>query len=146
VKLVSLPLLAALVFAVCGGLAATSMQIVLREIAIEGGVNRWVFISVPGLFAALFAMIVYQGAEQRMKTVGQSISRGILVALLTWAGFSALATAVWFPLEDFLRWFSTTMLVCGVVGGGPMLLAALVAGAIVGTVAKQRGKSWLMKS
>lgn len=145
-KHVSYPLIAALIFGICGGLAAASMQFTLREFAIESGVNRWVFVSVPGLFAALFAMIVYQGAQKTIKTVGQSMSRGILVALLAWAAFSALATAVWFPLEDFFNWYSTTLLISGVVGGGPMLLAALVAGAIVGAIVKSGSKSWVMKT
>jgi len=146
VKLLSPPLIAALLFAVCGGIAAATMQFTLREFAIEAGVNRWVFVAVPGLFAALFAMIVYQGAERRVQTIGQSMSRGLLVALLTWGGFSALATAVWFPIEDFFRWLSTTLLISGVVGGGPMLLAALIAGALVGLLIKQRSRAWVLKS
>jgi len=146
VKYVSLPLLAALLFAVCGCLAAASLQFTLREFATESGVNRWVFVIVPGLVAALFAMIIYQGAEKRVKTVGQSLSRGLLVALLTWIGFSALATAVWFPIEDFFRWLSTVLLISGVVGGGPMLLAALIPGAAMGVLIKQRGATWMLKS
>lgn len=131
-KYLSIPLLAALVFGVCGGLAATSVEFTLREFAAEGGVNRWIFVAVPGLFAMLFALVVYQGAEKRVKNINQSVSRGLLVALLSWAAFSALATAVWFPFEDFYRWYSTILLISGVVGGGPILLAALVAGAIAG--------------
>jgi len=146
VKHMSPPLVAALLFAICGGVAAFSMQFTLREFAIESGVNRWVFVAVPGLFSALFAMLVYQGAEKRVKTVGQSISRGLLVALLTWFGFSALATAVWFPIEDFSRWLSTVLLISGVMGGGPMLLAALIAGAAVGFLIRHRGAAWVMKT
>jgi hypothetical protein len=146
VRHVSLPLVAAMLFAICGGLAAASMQFTLREFAVESGVNRWVFIAVPGLFSALFAMVVYQGAEKRVKTVGQSLSRGLLVALLTWFGFSTLATAVWFPIRDFSKWLSTVLLVSGVVGGGPMLLAGLIPGALVGILIRQRGAAWVLKT
>jgi hypothetical protein len=146
VKHLSLPLIAALLFAICGGLAAASMQFTLREFAIESGVNRWVFIVVPGLFSALFALMVYQGAETRVRSVGQSLSRGLLVAILTWFGFSTLATAVWFPIQDFFNWLSTVLLVSGVVGGGPILLAGLIAGALVGFLIKQRGATWLLKT
>lgn len=145
-KQLSPPLVAALLFALCGGLAAASMQFTLREFAVESGVNRWVFIAVPELFAALFALFVYQGADQHVKTVGQSLSRGLLVALLTWFAFSALATAVWFPIQDFSDWLSTVLLISGVVGGGPMLLAALVAGAWVGWIIKRRGSAWVARS
>jgi hypothetical protein len=146
VKHLSPPVIAALLFAICGGLAAASMQFTLREFAIESGVNRWVFVAVPGLFSALFAMLVYQGAEKRVRTVGQSISRGLLVALLTWFGFSALATAVWFPIEDFTHWLSTVLLISGVVGGGPMLLAGLIPGALVGLLLRRRSSSWVEKA
>jgi len=146
VKHLSVPLVAALLFAIGGGLASASMQFPLREFSVESGVNRWVFVAVPGLFAALFALLVYQGAEQRVKTVGQSLSRGLLVALLTWFGFSALATLVWFPVQDFFQWLSTVLLISGVVGGGPMLLAALIPGALVGFMIKQRGAAWVLKT
>lgn len=142
----SLPLIAALLFGICGGVAAASLRFTLREFAIESGVNGWVFVAVPGLFAGLFALIVYQGAEQRVQRVGPSMTRGLLVALLTWFGFSALATAVWFPIEDFFNWLSTVLLLTGFVGGGPMLLAALVAGALVGWVIVRRGRAWVLKT
>lgn len=145
-KHVSPPLIAALLFAICGSAAAASLQFTLREFAIESGVNAWVFVAVPGLFAALFALIVYQGADKRVERIGQSLSRGLLVALLTWFGFSALATAVWFPIEDFFEWLSTVLLLTGFVGGGPMLLAALVAGAIVGWLIVRRGRAWVLKA
>lgn len=145
-KHLSLPLAAALLFALCGSVAAASLQFTLREFAIESGVNRWVFVAVPGLFAGMFALIVYQGAEQRVQNIGQSLSRGLLVALLTWFGFSALATAVWFPIEDFFNWLSTVLLLTGFVGGGPMLLAALIASAIIGWLILRRGRAWVLKT
>ncbi len=146
VKQISPPLIAALLFAVCGGIAAASLQFTLRKFAVESGVNAWVFVTVPGLFAALFALIVYQGAERRIERVGQSLTRGLLVALLSWFAFSALATAVWFPVEDFFSWLSTVLLLTGFVGGGPMLLAALVASAIFGWLILRRGRAWVLKT
>jgi hypothetical protein len=37
------------------------------------------------------------------------------------------------------------MLVSGIIGGGPMLLAALGAGALVGWLIKRRRLHWIMK-
>ncbi|MGE5336934.1 MAG: hypothetical protein ACM3PU_03845 [Gemmatimonadota bacterium] len=145
-KSLSLPVIAAILFGICGGIAAASLHFTLIEFATESGVNRWVFVVVPGLFAALFALFVYQGAEKHVATVGQSLSRGLLVALLSWFGVSMLATAVWFPIEDFFRWLSTVLLLSGVIGGGPILLAAMCAGAIVGVEIKRRRAAWVLKS
>ena len=41
---------------------------------------------------------------------------------------------------------STVLLLTGFVGGGPMLLAALVAGAIVGWLIVRRGRAWVLKA
>jgi hypothetical protein len=124
-------------------LAAGSVDFTLREFANEGGVNRLIFVAVPGLFAMMFAMMIYQRAEKRITTVAQSLSRGVLVALLTWISFSMLATWVWSP-SNALRFFSTALLVSGVIGGGPMLIAALGAGGLVGWLIKRRQLHWIM--
>jgi len=139
----TIPLFAGFVFGIFGMLAASSVEFTLREFAAEGGVNRFIFVAVPGLFAMMFALTVYQQAEKNITTVAQSLSRGILVALLTWISFSALATWVWAP-SNSLRWFSTAMLISGVIGGGPMLIAALGAGALVGWLIKRRQLHWIM--
>jgi len=139
----TVPLFAAFVFGIFGCIAAGSVEFTLREFAAEGGVNRLIFVAVPGLFAMMFAMIVYQQAEKRITTVAQSLSRGILVALLTWISFSVLATWVWAPSNAF-RFFSTAMLISGIIGGGPMLIAALGAGGLVGWLIKRRQLHWIM--
>ncbi len=139
----TIPLFAGFVFGIFGMLGASSVEFTLREFAAEGGVNRLIFVAVPGLFAMMFAMVIYQDAEKRVTTVGQSLSRGILVALLTWVAFSALATWVWSPSDPF-GWFSKAMLISGIIGGGPMLLAALGAGGLVGWLIKRRQLHWIM--
>jgi hypothetical protein len=139
----TIPLFAGFVFGIFGMLAAGSVEYTLREFAIEGGVNRFIFVAVPGLFAMMFAMIVYQKADKRISRISQSLSRGILVALLTWVAFSALATWVWGP-SDVLRFFSSALLLSGIIGGGPMLIAALAAGTLVGWLIKRRQLHWIM--
>lgn len=139
----TIPLFAAFVFGICGMLAAGSVEFTLREFAAEAGVNRWIFVAVPGLFAMIFALIVYQEADKRITRVSQSLSRGILVALLTWIAFSALAAWAW-GAADFGRFFSSVLLVAGIIGGGPMLIAALTAGALVGWLIKRRQLHWIM--
>ncbi len=138
----TIPLFAGFVFGICGMLAAGTVEFTLREFASEGGVNRLIFVAVPGLFAMMFAMIVYQNAQKRISTIGQSLSRGILVALLTWIAFSLLATWVWGSV-GFLRNFSTILMLAGIIGGGPMLVGALGAGALVGLLIKKRRLGWI---
>jgi hypothetical protein len=136
---ISPAVVAGLVFAACGVLAAATVQHTLVSFAHEGGVSPLVFLAVPGLFAALFAIVVYQGARRKISSMAQSFSRALLVALLTWASFSALATSVWCKPEHYGQCYSSFLLVSGLIGGGPMLLAAGVAGAIVGWwILKQR--------
>lgn len=139
----TVPLFAGFVFGIFGMLAASSVEFTLREFASESGVNRLIFVAVPGLFAMMFAMIIYQDAEKRVTTVGQSLSRGILVAILTWISFAALATWVW-ASSDAAGFFSKVMLISGIIGGGPMLLAALAAGGLVGWLVKRRQLHWIM--
>jgi hypothetical protein len=136
---ISPAVVAGLVFAACGVLAAATVQHTLVSFAHEGGVSPVVFLAVPGLFAALFAILVYQGARRKINSMAQSFSRALLVALLTWASFSALATSVWCKPEHYGQCYSSFLIVSGLIGGGPMLLAAGLAGAIVGWwILKQR--------
>jgi hypothetical protein len=129
-----LPVLAAGIFAAGAGAAAASLQHTLAAFASEGGVEPWVFIAVPALFAALYAILIYGTRKARSGSTRESLSRGLLVGLLTWPSVAALATVVWFPLESFGDSFSTLLFVTAIVGGGPMLLAALAAGALVGFI------------
>lgn len=126
------PVVAGLAFGLCGMLAAATLQHTLAGFAQEGGASPLVFLAVPGLFAALFAILVYQGALRNVTSMAQSFSRALLVALLTWASFSALATSVWCRPEHYSQCYSSFLIVSGLIGGGPMLLAAGTAGAIVG--------------
>ncbi|WP_410971717.1 hypothetical protein, partial [Salmonella sp. SAL4437] len=81
------PIMAGLVFGACVLIGAAVVQETVRDLAREGGVEPWVLLAVPGLFAMLFALLVYQGADKRVTAINQSMSRGLLVALLTWMSF-----------------------------------------------------------
>lgn len=144
-QLMSVPLFAGFVFGILGAVAAGSVHFTLRAFAEEGGVNPIIFVAVPALFAMLFAIVIYQQGQAKITQVAQSISRGILVALLTWASFSALATWVWCAPADYGACYGNFLLVSGIVGGGPMLAAALVAGALVGWLIKQKRLAWIME-
>lgn len=145
VQLMSVPLFAGFAFGICAALAAGSVEFTLRRFAEEAGLNRVIFVAVPALFAMMFAIFVYQHAKTRITRVSQSISRGVLVALLTWASFSALATWTWCLPENYGSCFGNFLLITGIVGGGPMLAAALVAGALVGWLIKQQRLGWIME-
>ena len=142
---VNTPIMAGLVFGICILLGAAVVQGTVRDLAREGGIDPWVLLAVPGLFAMMFALIVYQGADRRVTSINKSLSRGLLVALLTWMAFSALATWVWCLPENYGSCYGNIMLLSGVTGGGPMLAAALIAGAIVGWLIQHRAKSWVAK-
>ena len=137
------PIMAGLVFGTCVLLGAAVVQGTVRELAREGGVDAWVLLAVPGLFAMLFALLVYQGADRRVTSINKSLSRGLLVALLTWMSFSALATWVWCLPENYGTCYGNVMLLSGVAGGGPMLAAALIAAAIVGWLIQRRARTWI---
>lgn len=139
------PVVSGLVFGVCGLAAAAVVQHTIRELARQSDMDPWVLAAVPGLFAMMFALLVYQGADKRVQTINQSLSRGLLVALLTWMAFSALATWVWCLPENYGSCFSNVLLLSGVAGGGPMLAAALIAGGIVGWLIQRRARTWVAK-
>jgi hypothetical protein len=145
IQLMSVPLFAGFVFGICAALAAGSVEFTLRRFAEEAGLNRFIFVAVPALFAMMFAIMIYQNAKAKIKQIGQSVTRGILVALLTWAAFSALATWTWCLPENYGTCYGNFLLITGVVGGGPMLVAALVAGWLVGWLIKQQQLSWVME-
>jgi uncharacterized BrkB/YihY/UPF0761 family membrane protein len=145
IQLMSVPLFAGFVFGICGALAAGSVEFTLRAFAEEAGLNRIIFVAVPALFAMLFAIMVYQNARAKITRIAQSVSRGILVALLTWAAFSALATFVWCRPENYGSCYGNFLLISGIVGGGPMLIAAFIAGALVGWLIQQQRLGWIME-
>jgi hypothetical protein len=137
-KRVPLSLIAALIFSACATVAAWTVLHALMAFATEAGVAAWIFVAVPGLCAALFAILVYGSERAEVSTTRESMSRGLLVALLTWPAIAALATAVWFPTEHFSTHFSTLLLATAAVGGGQILLATLAAGALTGLVIQTR--------
>jgi len=132
--MISPAVIASLVFGACGLLAAATVEFLLRSIAEEAGVNRLIFVAVPALFSMLYAMLLFQNAERTVRNVGNSVSRGILIALLTWLSFSALVTWAVCPPRQLGGCFSHTLIASGVIGGGPMLAAALVAGVLTGVM------------
>ena len=142
----SIPIVAALLFGVSFALAAVSTRLVLARFAREAGVTDWIFIVVPALFAMLFALIVFQGASKHVKTINQSLSRGLLVAILTWISFSGLATWAWCLPEHYGDCFSQALMISGALGGGQMLLAALIGAAITGyAIRLSTSGSWKLK-
>ena len=141
----SIPTLAALLFGVFGMLAAASTHPLMSRFAREAGVSEWVFVAVPALLAALFALLVYRRAETRVRSIGQSLSRGLLVAILAWAGFSAMATWMWCIPANYGECFRDALMVSGALGGGQLLLASLAAAAITGYAIRGRAATWKAK-
>jgi len=139
-RTLSIPTLAALLYGLFAALAALTLHGVLARFAREAAVDEWVFVAVPALLAMMFALLVYHRAEERVQRIGQSLSRGLLVALLTWIGFSALATWVWCVPELYADCFRQALLATGVLAGGQMLLAALAAATIMGYAIRARAQ------
>jgi hypothetical protein len=130
----SIPSLAALLFGAFVALAGASQHTVLARLAEEAGIDEWALVAVPALLAMLCALIVYRRAVDRVKNIGQSLSRGLLVALLTWVSFSALVSWGWCIPTLFAACMTKAMMISGALGGGQLLLASLVAAAIMGYV------------
>jgi len=123
--------IASLVF-FAGSFIASGAVELLWGIGKEAGVNRLVFVAMPALLAMLYSVAIYQRAERKVQQLGQSISRGILVMLLTWVSFAAMITWARFGLRDFGYRLGLMLTASGVLGGGPMLLCALGAGLTTG--------------
>lgn len=141
----SIPVLAALLFGVFGALAAASAYPLMARFAREAGTSEWVFVAVPALLASLFALLVYSGAATRVRSISQSLSRGLLVAVLAWAGFSAMATWMWCIPQHYGECFWGALMISGALGGGQLLLAALAAAAIMGYSIRTRSATWKAK-
>jgi len=133
---------AMLVFGICCLLAAGLVEVVMRNFAGEAGVPTWVFIIVPGFMSMLFSLFLYRKAARNVSGIRQSLSRALTVAILTWLAVSVYISALWCPGYRALSCARDVVLVTTVVGGGPLLLAALIAGTIVGLVLKRR-VDWL---
>ena len=133
---------AMLVFGICCLLAAGLVEVVMRNFAGEAGVPTWVFIIVPCFMSMLFSLFLYRKAARDVSGIRQSLSRALTVAILTWLAVSVYISALWCPGYRALSCGRDVILVTTVVGGGPLLLAALIAGTIVGLVLKRR-VDWL---
>ena len=133
---------ATLVFGICYLLGAGLVEVVMRNFASEAGVPTWVFIIVPGVLSMLFALLLYRKAASNIEGIRQSLSRALTVAILTWLAVSIYISSLWCPGYRALSCASDVLLVTTVVGGGPLLLATLIAGTIVGLVLKRR-VDWL---
>jgi hypothetical protein len=127
-----------MVFGACTAIAVALVGLFAHVFANELGVRGWVFVAVPSLFGALFALVIYQGAERRIRTIRQSLSRALLVALVTWLSVAGLGTWVWCVPDQYASCMSYALLLSGTVGGGPLMIAALIAGAIGGYVIRTR--------
>jgi hypothetical protein len=133
---------AMLVFGICCLLAAGLVEVVMRDFAAEAGVPTWVFIIVPGLLSMLFTPLMYRKAASTITGIRQSLSYAIAVAILTWVVLNIYISYLWCPGYRALSCARDVLIVTTVIGGGPLLLGALVAGTVVGIVLKRR-VDWL---
>ena len=133
---------AMLLFAIFTWLGAGTVETVMNDFASEVGMPTWVFIAIPGLLSMLFSFLIYQNAARRITTLRESMTRALLVGIATWIGVAAMISYMWCPDSRTLSCTSDVLLVSGIVGGGPLLVAVLVAGFVVGTLVLRR-VSWL---
>jgi hypothetical protein len=133
---------AALLFAIFTWLGAGTVETVMRDFANEIGMQTWVFVAVPGLLAMLFSLLLYNNAPVRVRSLRESMTRALLVGIATWIGVAAMISYMWCPASRSLSCTSDVLLVSGIIGGGPLLVAVLVAGFVVGTLVLRR-VTWL---
>ena len=133
---------AMLVFATCTWLGAGTVEAVMSDFATEVGMPTWVFIAIPGLLTMLFSYLLFHNAPKRITAMREAMTRAILVAILTWIGVAAMISYLWCPGGRRFECTSDVLIVSGIVGGGPLLVAALVAGFVVGTLVLRR-VDWL---
>jgi len=133
-----LTVFAGLVFCIAVLLAGGTIEPVTRSLAAEAQIPAWIVVAVPALIAALFAVLVYQGAGKRGIKLGQASTRALFVALLTWLSFAGFITMIWAPVDTVWDTFTNVAALSGIVGGGPLLIAALLAGAVVGAAIERR--------
>jgi hypothetical protein len=131
--------IASLVFFSFSFVAAAAVER-LFGIAEGAGLNTWAFMMVPALLAMLYALLVYQRAERKIRRVGESISRGILVMLLTWVSIAVAITWARYQPREFGYYLGTSLTASGIIGGGPMLLCALAAGTLSGVLIIRKPK------
>jgi hypothetical protein len=133
---------AMLVFAIFTWLGAGTVESVMNDFAHEVGMPTWVFIAIPGLLSMLFSFLLYKNAARKITAMRESMTRALLVGIATWIGVAAMISYLWCPGSRTLACTSDVLLVSGIVGGGPLLVAVLVAGFVVGTLVLRR-VTWL---
>ncbi len=133
---------AMLVFAIFTWLGAGTVETVMNDFANEVGMPTWIFIAIPGLLSMLFSFLLYQNAARKITALRESMTRALLVGIATWLGVAAMISYMWCPGSRTLSCTSDVLLVTGIVGGGPLLVAVLVAGFVVGTLVLRR-VTWL---
>jgi hypothetical protein len=131
-----------LVFGICCWLAIAVIEPLMRSFAVEAGMASWLFIAIPGLLAMLFSLFAYRGATRHVNSLENSVSRALLVALLTWIAVASLIAWLWCPWHSALACYSNALMTSGIVGGGPLLAGTLVASGIVFLVVRKR-PTWL---
>ena len=145
------PLQAGVVFALCFALATLLTPLIGRLVvggrgldeamlsfAAESGVSAPMMAASAPLMAMAFAVVVYLNARRKVERIGQSVSRALLVVLLTWMAFGAWATRLWCLPVDYASCYSRILTVAGLLGGGPILIAGLVAGYVMGRLIVNR--------
>lgn len=125
----STPVVAAIVFGVLALIASVSLLPLLSRFAAAATMSLLVVVAVPTLFAMLFALLLFLGGARGGWPM--AVGRGLAVALATWPTFSAVAALNWCGAGSFLGCYGGVLLVTGFVGGGPILLSALIGGAIM---------------
>jgi len=134
----SIPVMAALLHGAFAALAAATMYGVLERFAAEAEVEVLVLIGAPALLAMVIALVIYRRAGDRIRNISQSLSRGLLVAVLTWLGFATLSTWAWCVPTLYEECFRHTLLISGTMVGGQLLLGCLAAAAITGYAIRTR--------
>lgn len=127
--LMSAPVIAGIVFGMLALVACASVLPMLTRFADAAAISTALVIAVPVFFAVMFALLFFRGGASGGWPA--AIGRGIAVAMATWPAFSAVAASIWCGPGTFLSCFGGVLLVTGVVGGGPMLLASLIGGAVM---------------
>jgi hypothetical protein len=122
---------ASLVFFIFSLIAAAAVEFLMKAFAEEAGASRWFFVVAPAWFAALYSQILYWNADRKVRHLSQSVSRAVVVMLLTWVSVAALTTWTWCQPRQFASCLAPTLMVSGVVGALPMLIGALSAGALI---------------
>ncbi|MEF9943492.1 MAG: hypothetical protein RR101_13700 [Burkholderiaceae bacterium] len=133
-----LTVFAGLVFCITVLLAGGTIEPVTRSLAADVQIPAWIVVAVPALMAALFAVLVYQGAGRKQINLGQSTTRALLIAGLVWLSFAGFVTAIWAPVAGAWGTFINVAALSAIIGGGPLLIAALLAGAVVGLAIERR--------